>query len=451
MTRSTPVALLAAALAACTSPLPAFEDGGASSDAGAMDGGAPEDAGGGDAGERDAGDDAGDGTDAGPFDGGPPDAGAPPGVEQVAVGRGFSCVRLTGGEVQCWGGDDRAQLGDGFTTSSFEGDRPEPEPVVGVTNAASIHPSFGATCAIDATDGSVLCWGNNNAERFGDGIGPSETPTAEALQFEVSPEPLVGLSHNGSHLCARSAERVYCSGRNNLHQLGRETENTPFLGPVAGLPADRAPRSVAVGYSSTQGFTLVALDDGTVWCFGANDDGECAQPASTSVDVPTQITELSRIVQVAAGNDYACALDETGAVFCWGNNRDGRLGLGTVDGPDVVTPTEVTLPTTIGEVVTGQTTALAISADRRSVYGWGDNFYGQLGLGTRDDESGTPRPIFAGGAATYQVALAAGHACALRREGGEATVLCAGDNGQFQLGTRTPADPTTFAPVPAFE
>ncbi|MEZ4336765.1 MAG: RCC1 domain-containing protein [Sandaracinaceae bacterium] len=312
------LALIAASLGACTTPLPIFDDGGPPGiDAGAMDGGL-------DAG-TDAGGDAGvdGGLDAGPsdagfdggFDGGF-DAGPPPSIVQVSVGSWHSCALLDTGRVLCWGGDFRGMLGDGATDESFASDRADPQPVVGITNASAIYAGWDATCAIDATDGSAMCWGLNNPERFGDGVGDQTTPTPVPLYFPGVPEPILELDHNGSHLCVRTAARVFCSGRNNLHQLGRDGANSHLLSEVLGLPFGRTLR--ARWPSATvrrRASPWSPLDDGTVWCFGGNDDW--------SVDGGEHRGPCPRRSRLAhrpgrAGNDFACALDDMGAVRCWG-------------------------------------------------------------------------------------------------------------------------------------
>lgn len=450
MRRDLRLVILASGLAACTAPLPIFDDAGpldAGGDAAAMDAGvdaghdAGVDAGPADAGPADAGTDA--GADAGV------DAGPPPSIVQHTLGSEHTCVLLDTGIVLCWGADYRGQLGDGVTDESFASDRPEPQPVVGVSNVAAIYAGWGATCAVDATDGSARCWGLNNAARFGDGIGSSTVPTPERLFFSGTPEPILELDHNDSHLCARTATGLYCSGRNNSHQLGREGAGTHLLTAVEGLPFGRTVRSVAVGYTSTQGFTLAALDDGTVWCWGANDDGECAMTASAEVAVPTQVPGLSRIVQVDAGNDFACARDDAGAVYCWGQNGGGRTGNGVDGGPDVEAATPVAVPA-MRRISVEDGSVLAVTADGHGVYGWGENDHNLFGLGPPGaGVHPTPLPLRLDAGATFEALHGSTHACILERRAGATDVLlCAGSNRNFQLGMMVASDPMSFTPVP---
>ncbi len=448
--------LAVSTVAACTAPLPIFDDAGSARDAGSdaavamdagFDAGPPMDGGsdaGLDAAVPDAGTDA--GTDAG-FDAGPP-----PGILDVAAANDFTCALLDTGVVYCWGIDHRGQLGDGSTDGSFASDRPEPMPVVGITTAAALASGFDATCAVLEADGSARCWGLNSPARFGDGLGTSSVATPEELFFPAASEPILELDHTGSHLCLRTADKVYCSGYNGVHQLGREGAGSHILSQVEGLPFGRTPRSVAVGYSSTQGFSLVALDDGTVWCWGASDDSECGGAPISEVVVPTQVMGLSRIVEVDAGSDFACARDDTGSVFCWGDNSDGRTGNGTDGGPDLEVPTRVGVVPAVRELSIALGTVVVELATGEGVWGWGDNDNGQLGLGPgMVGVRPTPLPLLLAAGSDFEAEAAGNHSCLIeRRAMAPDRLLCAGSNSHFQLGVRTATDPTRFTAVAAF-
>jgi len=157
-------------------------------------------------------------------------------------------------------------------------------------------------------------------------------------------------------------------------------------------------------------------------------------------------------VQVEGGWDFACALDATGRVFCWGSNSNAQLGLGSEGGPDVVTPTQVTLPEAIGALSAGQTGVIAVSADGESLYAWGRNRYGELGLGPSGPEvQASPLTSLVTPGATLEASLGNAHSCILQTVAGEATPLCAGQNDNFELGMDPAADPTRYTAVPAFE
>ena len=104
---------------------------------------------------------------------------------------------------------------------------------------------------------------------------------------------------------------------------------------------------------------------------------------------------------VAAGNDFSMALDNYGQVWAWGNNTYGQVGVNS-SGEDVLAPTQVGGFASSSEQLSGPNTpykldnVLAIAAGGRhavaltyggAVYTWGDNDYGQLGIGDTSSRS----------------------------------------------------------------
>ncbi|MGE0790499.1 MAG: RCC1 domain-containing protein [Sandaracinaceae bacterium] len=470
-------ALLACGLlAACTPALPIFDDGGGGgvdaggSDAGGSDGSVRDggDAGGGDAGGCPAGfadcdGAAGNGCERelGQPDacGGCTDVCAPtrdcvdyvcevPGIRDMMVAGGFTCVLLDTGRAFCWGTDDRGQLGDGFSDGTTAGDRPNPEAVVNLTDLDAMYGNASIACAVDAA-GVGSCWGQNSPEKFGDGMGLARVSTPEPLVFMGVPEPVLELREQVGHLCVRTASSVQCSGANSLHALGRDGANSRFLTPVTGLPSISGTRSVAAGFTSGAGFGVVALADGTVWAWGTNDNGECGQPASSEVYPAQAIAGLTDIVQVAAGVGFACALDNLGTVRCWGNNSNGELGAGP--GPDSSTPTVIPGIPAMRRLHLGLGSVLAETLDGHQVWAWGDNSYNLLGLGPAGPSTATPRAVLIDMTGDYEARICGTHSCLIRRRAGEDdAVLCAGSNMHYALGMMTATDPTRHVEVPNF-
>ena len=83
---------------------------------------------------------------------------------------------------------------------------------------------------------------------------------------------------------------------------------------------------------------LVALGLLLAACSGGDDDG--AESTTTTTEAPDDETSTTTTVPevdgfaattVAAGDQHACALDPDGAAWCWGYNRMGQLGDGTLE------------------------------------------------------------------------------------------------------------------------
>lgn len=79
-------------------------------------------------------------------------------IVELAAASGRTCVRRRGGEVACWGANDRGQLGDGSREPSVK-----PVTAPGIRDAKQLAIEEGSTCVLHAA-GSVSCWGNSPAD-----------------------------------------------------------------------------------------------------------------------------------------------------------------------------------------------------------------------------------------------------------------------------------------------
>ncbi len=140
----------------------------------------------------------------------------------------------------------------------------------------------------------------------------------------------------------------------------------------------------------------------------------------------------ARPVSISLGGHQGCALLDDGRAYCWGDNTWGQIGIGATTAPQA-RPIAVRGIRNVTGVTTGSTFACALSSG--APYCWGSNSWGQLGNGTNRDSitaaavtglSSGVRALSAGGA------LLVADACALLDDG---TVRCWGRNAN-------PADPT---------
>jgi alpha-tubulin suppressor-like RCC1 family protein len=202
--------------------------------------------------------------------------------------------------------------------------------------------------------------------------------------------------------------------------------------PVAGLPG------TVTQVASGTAFGYALLSDGTVRAWGNNTTGDLGNGTTTAVRAPVQVSGLTSVTQVTAGNGFGLAV-RGGTVMAWGDNSFGQLG---DDNHNVhTTPTQVPGLTRITQVVAGEAASYALASDG-TVWAWGANFAGQLGDGTN---TGRSAPAKVPGL-TAVTALSAGtdgdHVLALRSDH---TVWAWGSNNFGQLGDGT----TTGRSVPA--
>ncbi len=169
-------------------------------------------------------------------------------------------------------------------------------------------------------------------------------------------------------------------------------------------PIDTSGLSGGVTAIAAGSFHTCALTSaGGVKCWGSNfygqlGDGTTSRPASTPVDV-SGLT--SGVTAIAVGGDHSCALTRTGGVKCWGYNRSGDLGDGTV--VDRTTTVDVSgLSSGVTAIAAGGYHTCALTS-AGAVKCWGDG--GTLGDGT---SSGRSTPVDVSSLSSGATAIVAG-------------------------------------------
>lgn len=178
-------------------------------------------------------------------------------------------------------------------------------------------------------------------------------------------------------------------------------------------------------------------------CYLSHQRDESTPPDAS---VPPEV----RVVQIAAGDDHTCAIDDALGLWCWGFAQQGQIGNGSGDpsrcevriteGPVVDRPVRSTT-IDVFAITAGATHTCAVIEGGYAC--WGANCQGQLGNRTT---TGSPLPAVSPGTATAIWAGAA-HTCL----GTEGTFACCGANerGQLGLGTTSPlSEPGSTIPVP---
>ncbi|TRY65949.1 hypothetical protein DNTS_012353, partial [Danionella cerebrum] len=230
----------------------------------------------------------------------------------------------------------------------------------------------------------MLCWGSSGAGQLG--IGSSEAAVLEPRTCSVfdgrglkevacGSQHSLFLLHDGS---------VYTCGLNSSGQLGHEKGGSrPEL--VGALDAQKI-SSVSCG----RAHSLAVNEQGQVFTWGAGEGGQLGLGmAEEAVRVPRLIKKLCehRISQVMCGNQHCLALSRDGQLFVWGENSSGQLGLGKSE-PSSLTPQPLNslcgIP--LAQISTGGDHSFALSFSG-AVFGWGKNSAGQLGLNDEQDRA----------------------------------------------------------------
>ena len=184
------------------------------------------------------------------------------------------------------------------------------------------------------------------------------------------------------------------------------------------------PATDIVSMTSGTAHTCALTSGGGVRCWGDNVAGMVGDGTTTNRSVPTNVVGLTNgVTAIAAGTNHTCALTGAGGVTCWGLNRYGQLGSGTLASSS--SPVDVVgLTTGATAVGTGWGSSCAVTA-ANEVQCWGNGF-------------GTTPVAIPNSSDVTQIAGGTTHTCALTNSGG---VICWGSNlfGELGNGTRTPS------------
>ncbi len=239
---------------------------------------------------------------------------------EISAGDDHTCARRRDGSVICWGANRNGQLGDGSTTAHASA--ASSLAVTGLSDAVQISCGAGFTCARRAS-GVVSCWGNGTDGHLGDGAMVDRMAPTAVMNIVDAAE----VTARGTHACARrTAGGVFCWGRGTLGELGDGRSMTSAVPvQVTGLPADTTEVSVNGTHSCARART------GAVYCWGNNASGECGRPtALATLPAAASAIGVSHALEITLGASHSCARTREGAVVCWGSNRLGSLGDGTV-------------------------------------------------------------------------------------------------------------------------
>ncbi|MCL2371495.1 IPT/TIG domain-containing protein [Candidatus Saccharibacteria bacterium] len=284
-------------------------------------------------------------------------------------------------------------------------------------------------------------------------IAPNSGPTDGGQEIVItgdfgvlaSPPRVVQVVAGNNHsLALFDNGRVFAWGQNINGQLGDGT-NTDRNAPVevTGLLASRHIVYIAAGNN----YSFAVSADGEVFSWGQNANGQLGNGTTTNSNIPTAVDMSGvlagrRIVQITGGNGHTLAVDDEGSVFGWGFNNAGQLGLGAGAAVTNTTPVSISvfgaLPgREIVQVAAGGSHSLALDSDG-NVFAWGWNAAGQLGAGNIGNNSNLPIAAVNSGvmAGSDIVMIATGttHSIAL---GSDGNIFGWGSNDAGQLGNNS--------------
>jgi len=183
----------------------------------------------------------------------------------------------------------------------------------------------------------------------------------------------------------KSNSNLLVFGKNASCQLGLgHTDRLTSLQPLAfDLPAAHRIQQVFCGYDHT--FVLTSSDE--VFGFGRNGKGQLGLGNTDDQRSPQRVHLLCgmSVSKMAAGIDHSLALTKDGEVYSFGGNSNGQLGLGHTT-PKEQTPQRVPSLCGLGatDLACGKNHTVVMCQDDQ-LLAFGDNRFGQLGIGGLDD------------------------------------------------------------------
>src|ERR1035437_5111623 len=247
--------------------------------------------------------------------------------------------------------------------------------VIGLSvNAQTLGAGASHSLSI-CTDSTVRAWGFDGYGAFGYGSGGGNQTAPVAAMGLTGVVSIKGGSSNT--IALKSDGTVWATGHNSRGELG--------VGDVIdrGVPVQMIGMTGITAITSGGETSFALKNNGTVWGCGINADGEIGNGTQSTtgcmcINTPVQVTGLTGIIAIAAGSDFSIALKNDGTVWGWGFNQDGEIGTGTLISSLVPVQTSIT---GVVAIACGAGHCLAIRNDG-TVWAWGQNNYGQMGNGT---------------------------------------------------------------------
>ncbi|OIN59892.1 RCC1 domain-containing protein [Arsenicibacter rosenii] len=281
------------------------------------------------------------------------------------------------------------------------------------------------------TNGTLWAWGYGNAGQLGIGQASlTESPVQVGTDTDWK-----SIAAGQAHAAALKTDgSLWSWGFNQYGQVGNST-NANQLTPLK-IGTDN--NWTKVFANDQRSFAIKT--DGTLWGWGRNNYNQLGTSAGDK-NVPTQVGTDTDWMTIAPTFSQTFALKTGKTLWVWGYNG-GRFGNGTNTQASTATPVQIGTDTDWKELSAGHTPTLVIK-DNGSLWGFGNNYYGQVGDGTATTNVLTIKQI---GTGTDWKKVANGdfHSVGMKSDG---TVWVWGYNGSDRtLGNGTNID--SYEPMP---
>ncbi|EDW50031.1 probable E3 ubiquitin-protein ligase HERC4 isoform X2 [Drosophila sechellia] len=301
-------------------------------------------------------------------------------VQQVACGHRHTLFLTATGKVYACGSNDYSQLGHDLPTK-------RPQLIPELQDYVIIQISCGSRHSLALSDwGQVLSWGDNDCGQLGHATEKEIVQLPKVVRQLVSKTVVQIACGNNHSLALTSCGELYSWGSNIYGQLGVNSPNDlthcnyPLrLTTLLGIPL------AAIACGGNHSFLI--SKSGAVFGWGRNNCGQLGLNDETNRAYPTQLKTLRTLGVrfVACGDEFSVFLTNEGGVFTCGAGAYGQLGHGFSSNEMLPRMVMELMGSTITQVACGNRHTLALVPSRGKVYAFGLGSSGQLG--TRSTKS----------------------------------------------------------------
>ncbi|XP_054328060.1 X-linked retinitis pigmentosa GTPase regulator isoform X7 [Pongo pygmaeus] len=255
-------------------------------------------------------------------------------------------------------------------------------------NDVPVHVSCGDEhSAVVTGNNKLYMFGSNNWGQLGLGSksAVSKPTCVKALKPEKVKLAACGRNHT---LVSTEGGNVYATGGNNEGQLGLgDTEERNTFHVISFFTSEHKIKQLSAGSNTSAALT----EDGRLFMWGDNSEGQIGLKNVTNVCVPQQVTIGKPVSWISCGY-YHSAFVTNGELYVFGEPENGKLGLPSQLLGNHRTPQLVSeIPEKVIQVACGGEHTVVLTEN--AVYTFGLGQFGQLGLGTFLFETSEPKVI----------------------------------------------------------
>jgi len=294
------------------------------------------------------------------------------------------------GTLWTWGRNYQGGLGDNTTV----GKSSPVQTIAGGTDwKTMVVGTYYEHCAAIKTDGTLWLWGHNEYGEIGD---ETTVDKSSPVQTIAGGTDWKQVASGGGHTAAIKNDGTLWmwgyNGGEEFDKYGQLGDNTIIdkSSPIQTVCGGTDWKSVSCGAR----FTASIKNNGTLWTWGENANGQLGDETTSNKSSPVQtIAGGTDWKQISCGDNHMIAIKNDGTCWTWGWNAQGQLGDETTS--DRSSPVQtVTYGNVWKQVDGGRNHSAAIKNDG-TCWVWGDNTNGRLGLDDTDSRSSPVQTIMA--------------------------------------------------------